>query len=119
MRACVRAHYAVAHARVMNRTAEDSAVSCVQRHPFTLRVSEARRTLPIEQTDSLASGHRAVHEGRSKEGMDLFMGSRETITAGRTDETAGVLKAAATNDIPTIANSGANKNMHLCCNAML
>ena len=51
--------------------------------------------------------------------MDLFMRSRETITAGRTDETAGVLKAAATNDIPTMANSGANKNMHLCCNAML
>jgi hypothetical protein len=98
----------------MNRTAEYSAVSCVQQHPFTLCVSEARRALPIEQTDSLASGHRAVHEGRSKEGMDLFMRSRETITAGRTDETAGVLKAAATTDIPAMANSGANKKICIC-----
>jgi hypothetical protein len=36
-----------------------------------------------------------------------------------TDETAGLLEATATNDIHTIANSGANKNMHLCYNATL
>jgi hypothetical protein len=41
--------------------------------------------------------------------MDFFERSREIITAGRTDETAGLLKAAATNDIHTIAYSGRTK----------
>ena len=50
---------------------------------------------------------------------DLVLLRASYITIYHSHETTGLLEATATNDIHTIANSGANKNIHMWYNATL